>query len=134
MVSDETLSVHIIYTRPQLLLTNRIYWTGTVQSNRKNVPRQVIPSSTSLAPGSFCVATTKMSMGAGKTEELVAVWWHDCQVVLAMSTMCSTSVTIVMKQPKGYHEKRPLSCPTMIDDYNMYMDGVDLTDQHLSYY
>lgn len=73
-------------------------------------------------------------MEAGKAEELVAVWWHDCRVVLAMTTMYSTSVTTVMKQPKGCHEKRFLSYPTMLDDYNMYMDGVDLTDQHLSYY
>ena len=39
-----------------------------------------------------------------------------------------------MKRPKGSHEERPIPCPTMIADYNMYMGGVDLTDQHLSYY
>ena len=48
--------------------------------------------------------------------------------------MHNTSATTVMKRPKGGHEKRPLPCPTMINDYNMYMGGVDLTDQHLSYY
>ena len=131
------LFIDNFYTSPRLLqdlLTIGIYCTGTVRSNRKNFPRQVIPSSTSLAPGSFRFATTKLSIEAGKTEEMFAVWWRDRRDVLAMSTMHNTSVTTVMKRPKGCHEKRPLPCPTMIDDYNMYMGGVDLTDQHLSYY
>ena len=48
--------------------------------------------------------------------------------------MHNTSATTIMKRLKGGHEKRPLPCPTMINDYNMYMGKVDLTDQHLSYY
>ena len=61
---------------------------------------------------------------------MVAVWWHDRREVFVVSTMHNTSATTVIKRPKGGHEKRPLSCPTMINDAN----GVDLTDQHLSYY
>ena len=48
--------------------------------------------------------------------------------------MHNTSVTTVLKRSKGGREKRPLPCPTIIDDYNQYMGGVDLTDQNLSYY
>ena len=48
--------------------------------------------------------------------------------------MHNTFASVVMKRSKGCHEKRPLPCPTIIIDYNQYMGGVDLMDQHLSYY
>lgn len=51
-----------------------------------------------------------------------------------LSTMHNISATTVLKCPKGCHEKRPIPYPTIIDDYNQYMGGVDLTDQNLSYY
>ena len=70
----------------------------------------------------------------GDLGKMVAVWWRDRRDVLALSTMRNTSTTIVLKCPKGGREKRPLPCPTITDDYNQYMGGVDLTDQNLSYY
>ena len=66
--------------------------------------------------------------------KIIAVWWRDRRDVLALSTMHNTSASVVMKRSKGCHEKRPLPCPTIIIDYNQYMGGVDLMDQHLSYY
>ena len=66
--------------------------------------------------------------------KVVAVWWKDRRDVMALSTMHNTSASIIMKRPKGCHEKRPIPCPTIITDYNQYMGGVDLMDQHLSYY
>ena len=85
---------------------------------------------TSVAYSSFCFATTKLSTETENLGEMVAVWWHDRREVFVVSTMHNTSATTVMEWPKGGHEKRPLSCPTMINDSN----GIDLTDQHLSYY
>lgn len=88
-------------------------------------------SQATVNPGTFRFATSKLPSTLG---ELVAVWWRDRRDVLAMSTMHNTSVTTVMKRPKGSTDKRPIPCPTIIADYNTYMGGVDLTDQHLSYY
>lgn len=51
-----------------------------------------------------------------------------------LSTAHNTSVSSVMKRPKGSREKKPIPCPTCIQDYNLFMGGVDLTDQYLSYY
>jgi len=67
--------------------------------------------------------------GQGKCDDkIVALWWHN---VLALTTMHCTSTVMIMKHPKGSLEKQPLPCPTAIVNYT---GGVDLMDQHLSYY
>ena len=127
------LFIDNFYTSPQLLsdlLAVRVYYTGTVRPNRKNFPREVIPSNTNLPSGSFRFATTKVF----ESKEIVAMWWRNRRDVLALSTMHNTSITTVMKRPKDVCDKRPLPCPSIIDDYNLYMGGVDLADQNLSYY
>ena len=48
--------------------------------------------------------------------------------------MHKDAVKTVMKRPKGSKEKRSVPCPEMVTDYNQHMGGVDLSDQHLSYY
>ena len=67
-------------------------------------------------------------------DKIIAMWWRDHRDILALSSMHNTSASTVLKQPKGGHEKYPLSCPTAIINYNQYMGGVDLTDQYLSFY
>lgn len=51
-----------------------------------------------------------------------------------LTTAHNISVDIAMKRPKGSHDKQPLPCPTCICDYNIFMGGVNLTDQYISYY
>ena len=51
-----------------------------------------------------------------------------------LSTAHNQLVGTVLKRPKGGREKIPIPCPTSISDYNAFMGGVDVTDQHLSYY
>ena len=71
---------------------------------------------------------------AGQSDDkIIALWWKDRRDVFTLTTMHNTSAYI-MKQHKGGHYKVPLPCPTTIIDYNQYMGGVDLMDQHLSYY
>lgn len=48
--------------------------------------------------------------------------------------MHSRSVDTVMKRPQGEQDKVAIPCPTAIRDYNLFMSGVDLADQQLSYY
>ena len=48
--------------------------------------------------------------------------------------MHSRSVDTVMKRPQGERDKVAIPCPTAIRDYNLFMSGVDLADQQLSYY
>ena len=131
------LFIDNFYTSPKLLhdlLVAQTYCTGTIQSNRKNFPKELVPSGMNVVPGNFWFATTILSNEGGVLGEMVAVWWRNHRDVLVLSTMHNTSTTTVLKRSKGGHEKQPLACPTIIEDYNLFMGGVDLTDQHLSYY
>ena len=68
------------YTSPQLLLdllARSTYCVGTIKTNRRDFPVQLIPNET-MDPGSFQFAT------AG---QLTAVWWRDRRDVYALSTM-----------------------------------------------
>ena len=124
------LFVDNFYSSPKLfidLLEKEVYCTGTIRTNRKMFPKELIPN-TKMKPGSFRFAS------AEKPRELLAVYWRDRRDVYVMSTMHNTSASSVLKRSKGSKEKQPIPCPTMIIDYNNYMGGVDLTDQYLSYY
>lgn len=123
------LFIDNFYTGPKLLLDlleRGTYSAGTVRPNRKGFPPDLKPSG-SAVPGN-------MRFGTASEGRLTAVWWFDRRDVLALSTMHNTSATVVLKRPKGSREKQPIPCPTIISKYNAYMGGVDLMDQHLSYY
>lgn len=123
------LFIDNFYTGPKLLLDlleRGTYSAGTVRPNRKGFPPDLKPSG-SAVPGN-------MRFGTASEGRLTAVWWFDRRDVLALSTMHNTSATVVLKRPKGSREKQPIPCPTIISEYNAYMGGVDLMDQHLSYY
>ena len=106
------------------LFRNNTYATGTIRTNRKNFPC-VLKEKRKLNVGEYHFATSV---------NLLAVLWHDRRDVFLLSTAHNQSVTSVMKRPKGSCEKVSVPCPTCVQDYNMYMGGVDLSDQHLSYY
>ena len=107
------------------LLDNGTYATGTVVANHKYLPEGLKAERNQLQIGSYRFATS---------EKMTACIWRDRRDVLMLTTMHNMSVTTVLKRPKGERDKRPLSCPTCIADYNQHMGGVDLRDQQLSYY
>lgn len=107
------------------LLDNGTYATGTVVANHKYLPEGLKAERNQLQIGSYRFATS---------EKMTACIWRDRRDVLMLTTMHNMSVTTVLKRPKGERDKRPLSCPTCIADYNQHMGGVDLMDQQLSYY
>ena len=53
--------------------------------------------------------------------------------MFVLITMHNKSTSTVLKHPKG-GEKKQITCPTVIIDYNNYMGGEDLADQMLNYY
>ena len=58
----------------------------------------------------------------------------DRRDVHFMSTIHSASIEVVHKRPKGGRDCEPIPCPSVIGEYNKYMNAVDLADQHLSYH
>ena len=127
---NHLLYVDNFYSSPTLfidLLQKGIYCTGTVRTNRKGFPSALIPPNKSMPQGSYRFASSTAN-------QLTAVWWKDRKDVFVISTLHKKAVDQVMKRPKGSKEKINIPCPSMIVDYNQNMGGVDLTDQHLSYY
>ena len=53
-----------------------------------------------------------------------------------LSTAHNTSDEVAMKRFKESRDKQPLPCPSCVSDYNcyVYMGGVELADQYISYY
>ena len=117
-------------TSPSLLLEllkQGTYCTGTVRTNRKGFPKQLLPGK-KYPIGTFRYAVCKQNT------QLIGIWWRDRKDVFVLTTMHNKSASTVMKRPKGEREKKETPCPTAIIDYNTYMGGVDLADQMLSYY
>ena len=127
---NHLLYVDNFYTSPELLLDllkKGVYCTGTIRSNRKSFPKNLILCNKSAQIGSYRFATCSC-------HQLTALWWKDRRDVYAISTLHKKSVVTVLKRPKGSKEKQNIPCPQMINDDNQFMGGVDLCDQCLSYY
>ena len=88
------------YTSPQLLLdllSKGTFCAGTIKTNRRGFPKELVPDNSSKVPiGSFHFATTP---------KLTAVWWRDRCDVYALSTIHSASACSVMKRPKAAGRK-----------------------------
>ena len=124
------LFIDNFYTSPSLLLKlleQGTFCTGTVRTNRKGFPKQLLPD-TKHPVGTFRFAVCKQNT------QLIGAWWRDRKDVFVLTTMHNISGSTVMKHPIGEREKKETPCPTAIIDYNHYMGGVDLADQMLSYY
>jgi len=62
---------------------------------------------------------------------VTAVRWFDKRDVYALSTIHGNEMVSL---PPRRNENQPVTKPTLIVDYNKYMNGVDRCDQLLTYY
>ena len=104
------------------LLKNGTYACGAVRTTRKCFPPELKHLTLKRPEYKFA---TYQSFTAGLL--------HDRRDVSFLSTIHSASIEVAEKRPKGGRNKEPIPCPTAIVEYNQSMNGVDLTDQHLSY-
>lgn len=113
------------YSSPELfedLLAKKTLASGTVRTNRRHFPAELKDATTPSRGDSkflFHNSTT-------------ACRWHDNKDVYCLSTIFGDSLTTVKRQVEK--EKKDVSCPQIVADYNQYMGGVDLADQAMCYY
>ncbi|XP_066928278.1 piggyBac transposable element-derived protein 4-like [Clytia hemisphaerica] len=104
----------------QDLASNSTFTCGTIRSDRGRFP------------ASF---TAKGKLERGESEfrcnnNNLAVRWKDKRDVYVVSTIHGNSI----KQVQRRGEEEPVSKPTMICQYNSFMNGVDKCDQKISSY
>ena len=115
------------FTSPLLveqLLEDGIYCTGTIRTNRKGIPAELIRK-------------TKMVRGEIKflsKNSISIVKWMDRKPVYIMSNFADpTKVKAITRRLKD-GQKVEVNCPMMILDYNFGKVGVDRADQRIGYY
>ena len=111
-----------LYTSVDLaetLYKKRTYLTGTIQTNRRNLPPQL---------------KEKMQVGdirAFRSNNIMVLNWRDKRVVTMISTCYKGNLT-AEKRVRG--RDNLVRKPLVILRYNEFMGGVDLCDQYNQYY
>lgn len=100
------------------LLSNKTYCTGTLRSDRKGTPKEVVG--------------TKLKVGETRAKYCNGIMvgkWRDKRDVTYISTEFVNTMTEVNNK-RGIAKVKPLP----IDKYNKNMGGIDKQDQMMSYY
>ena len=111
------------YTSPKLakdLLVDGTYLTGTVRTNRKGFPKDLVGEKLDKNVSVFL-----------HCDGITAVHWKDKRDVFCLSSLHGNEIETVKNKNDDEEEK---SKPKMICDYNTNMGGVDLHDQLQVYY
>ena len=110
--------------------------TGVMRVSRKGIPQCVKQLKSAL-----CRSDVPRGVGYYIREPdspHVFVCWRDNRTVLALSTAIpghsESVVTQRMKNKDGTSQRQELPCPKVITTYNVYMGGVDKSDQFLAYH
>ena len=110
------------FTSPALLvklLEMGIYATGTVRANRKNM--SVLKHGKEMKRGEHDWFSSN---------HLSAIKWMDNKSVILLSNYFNPKETQqIERRVKGSKDKVKVTCPPVIQEYNQFMGGVDLSDQ-----
>ena len=121
------------YTSPTLvadLRSNRIYSSGTCRTNRKHFPEDIGSKLKNHDSG-----TIIFRLCGDITIPITTVRYTDKRDVWCLSTICGTGTKVINRRIKGGDGGTELvTCPNITIDYNQYMGGVDVVDQHFVYY
>ena len=110
------------FTSPAVLLKlleMGIYVTGTVRANRKNMP--VLKHDKEMKRGEYDWFFSN---------HLSAIKWMDNKSVILLSNYFNPKKTQqIERRVKGSKDKVKVTCLSVIQEYNQFMGGVDLSDQ-----
>lgn len=109
------------------LLADDIYATGTLRSNRRMFPSDLIPFVKRGLP-------PRGDIEFRQDGNLAVMVWQDTKAVVIMSTAHNPAATTTVRRKKGDGSITDVTAPKAIVDYNMYMGGVDRGDQYRKYY
>ena len=109
------------FTSPALLvklLQMGIYATGTVRTNRENMP--ILKHDKAMKRGEHDWFSSN---------HLLAIKWMDNKSVILLSNYFNPKETQqIERRVKGSKDKVKVTCPYVIQEYNQFMGGVDLND------
>ena len=118
------------FTSPQLLealLHQKTYGCGTVRLALKDMP--------TVFHGKNKKKVKKGDTAVYQRGNLVLTVWHDKRPVAILSSDVSPEETTeVRRRTKEPPYQKVVKVPTQVHEYNMYMGGVDLSDQLRGYY
>ncbi|KAK3727063.1 hypothetical protein RRG08_064528 [Elysia crispata] len=98
---------------------------GTIRTNRKHLPKELLPKIAPLAKHNYKVA---------QAGELTFSVWMDTKAVCVLSTHHCSGQTGTVTRRSGHVEQQRVVVPATLADYQQNMKGVDLCDQLLGYY
>ena len=107
------------------LLDSNTYACGTIRSNRKFFPQEILPDANKMKRGEFRFR---------QSDDLVAVVWKDKKPVTMLSTLSCPDDTVTVNRRQKDGTALVVECPSSIKMYNQYMGGVDKGDQLRGYY
>jgi len=111
------------YTSPILysyLCVHGIHACGTVQTNRKFFPKQLILPKKELQRGQHKYLCS---------DNISAVVWYDRRPIYFLSTYHDPTVTSSVNRKNKDGSIANVTCPALVNDYNTHMGGVDKNDQ-----
>ncbi|XP_061188012.1 piggyBac transposable element-derived protein 4-like [Saccostrea echinata] len=101
-----------------------IYACGTVRSNWKSLPKDLLPKQVKLQKHQYKVA---------QNDELTFCIWQDTKAVLVLSNFHDPLHVGQVNRRTGA-DQNAVEVPKQLADYQKYMKGVDTCDQMIGYY
>ena len=103
-----------------LLYDKRIYSTGAIKKNSKNLPNKE------------AILNTESNAKFYENRPLAFAAWKDKKIVCMISNFYKSE--LITREKWRNEVKKSLEIPLMLNEYNQYMKGVDLFDQRITYF
>lgn len=107
-------SIHLL----EKLKLENTFASGTIRSNRKGIP--LLAHDKTLERGMYDFKTSRLGITVYK--------WKDNRIVHLASNFHGVEESSVLRTERD-GTKKTIKCPTVVNDYNKYMGGVDKADQ-----
>ena len=107
------------------LLAKGIYAGGTVQSNRRGLPLELLPKNIHLE---------KHQSNVAQFNNIACTTWPDTKPVMFLSTFHHPGQIGSVKRRSGRAVQQEIVVLKMVSNYQENMKGVDLCDQMVGYY